>query len=98
MGAHSVKVVVGPGTGLGMGILVKHKDGNLYDPSPSEGGHVDFTVKNQEDYDLMKFAKKFIETSNNVENLRSKGKIDRVSIERLCAGPAVPLIYAFMKE
>ena len=45
----------------------------------------------------MVFAKNFIETSDNVENLRAKGKIDRVSIERLCAGPAVPLIYAFMK-
>ena len=96
-GESSVKVVVGPGTGLGMGILVRHGKDDLYDPSPSEGGHVDFTVKNKEDYDLMVFAKNFIENSNNVENLRAKGKIDRVSIERLCAGPAVPLIYAFMK-
>jgi len=89
--------VLGPGTGLGMGILVKHEKDSSYDPSPSEGGHVDFTVKNKEDYDLMTFAKHYIETSNNVENMRAKGKINRVSIERLGAGPAVPLIYAFMK-
>ena len=40
----------------------------------------------------------YIENSNNVENLRSKDKLTRVSIERLCAGPAVPLIYQFMKK
>ena len=34
-----------------------------------------------------------------MENQRAKGsKIGRVAVERLCAGPAVPMIYAFMKE
>lgn len=33
-----------------------------------------------------------------MENLRAKGKVGRMSVERLCAGPAVPLIYAYMKE
>lgn len=97
-GANSVKVVMGPGTGLGQGILVKVDADGLYEPFPSEGGHVDFTVKNQDDWDLFVFAQKFIENSNNVENLRAKGKVGRLSVERLCAGPAVPLIYAFMKE
>lgn len=46
----------------------------------------------------MVFSRQFIETSNNIENLRAKGKVGRVSVERLCAGPAVPLIYAFMKQ
>jgi glucokinase len=45
----------------------------------------------------MEFARKFIETSDNEENLRAKGKVGRVSIERLCAGPAVPLIYDFFR-
>ena len=96
-GANSVKVVMGPGTGLGQGILVKAEADGFYEPFPSEGGHVDFTVKNQDDWDLFEFAQKFIETSNNVENLRAKGKVGRLSVERLCAGPAVPLIYAYMK-
>lgn len=39
----------------------------------------------------------YIPNSNNVENLRGKDKLERVSVERLCAGPAVPLIYEFMK-
>ena len=97
-GAGSVKVVIGPGTGLGVGILVKAAADGLYEPYPSEGGHTDFIVKTEEDYKLHVFARNFIETSNNVENLRAKGKIGRISVERLCAGPAVPLIYAFMKE
>jgi glucokinase len=96
-GPSSVKVVIGPGTGLGQGILVMTDEG-VYEPYPSEGGHVDFTVKNQEDWDLYVFAQKYIENSNNIENLRAKGKVGRLSVERLCAGPAVPLIYAFMKE
>lgn len=40
----------------------------------------------------------YIETSDNVENLRAKAKIDRLSIERVCAGPAVPLLYQFLQK
>lgn len=97
-GAQSVKVVIGPGTGLGQGVLIKMEEKGLYEIFPSEGGHADFKVKDDDDFKLMTFARNFIETSNNVENLRAKGKVGRVSVERLCAGPAVPLIYAYMKE
>jgi glucokinase len=89
---------MGPGTGLGEGILVKGSTSKFYDPIPSEGGHVDFAVRNQEDFELLEFAKVFLEESNNVENLRSKGRVHRVSIERLCAGPALPLIYDFFAK
>jgi len=41
----SVKAVIGPGTGLGEGLLIKNEADNLYYPSPSEGGHGDFAVK-----------------------------------------------------
>lgn len=91
----AVKIVMGPGTGLGEGILVKGATSNYYDPVASEGGHVDFSVRNEEDFELLEFAKKFLENSDNVENLRAKGRVHRVSIERLCAGPALPLIYDF---
>ena len=40
----------------------------------------------------------FIEHSNNAENLRGKSKLERLSIERVCAGPAVPMLYAFLKS
>lgn len=55
-------------------------------------------MRTREDFDLLEFAHKFIEQSDNVENLRSKGRIHRVSIERLCAGPALPLIYDFFAK
>jgi len=94
----AVKVVMGPGTGLGQGILCKGIGSQYYDVFPSEGGHVDFSVRSKEDFELLEFALHFIENSDNVENLRSKGRIHRVSIERLCAGPAIPLIYDFMAK
>mmetsp|Transcript_14302 Transcript_14302/g.22270 ORF Transcript_14302/g.22270 Transcript_14302/m.22270 type:complete len:255 (+) Transcript_14302:444-1208(+) len=97
-GAKSVKLVLGPGTGMGQGILIKMDADGLYEPFPTEGGHVDFTVQTQEDWDLVCFARKFIETSDNVENKRAKATVGRMSLERLGAGPAVPLLYAFMKE
>jgi len=46
----------------------------------------------------MTFAKTFCATSNNVENLRAKKDITSVATAHLCAGPAVPLIYEFLKE
>jgi hypothetical protein len=30
--------------------------------------------------------------------LRAKGQVHRLSVERLCAGPAVPLIYDFFRQ
>lgn len=93
----AVKIVVGPGTGLGQGLLCKGGDGH-YEVFPSEGGHVDFTVRTREDFELLEYARDFIEHSDNEENLRSKGPVTRVSIERLCAGPALPLIYDFMSK
>ena len=46
----------------------------------------------------MCFARDFIENSNNIENKRAKRKVGRMSVESLCAGPAVPLMYQFFKE
>ncbi len=88
----SVKAVIGPGTGLGQAFLAK-SGGDLYDTFPAEGGHVDFSVKNKEDWELAEFARNYIETSNNIENQKCKRKVDRLSVESLCAGPAIPLIY-----
>lgn len=46
----------------------------------------------------MEFAKDYIQNSTNIENGRANGHISRVSIERLCAGPAIPLIYDFLAK
>lgn len=46
----------------------------------------------------MNFGKEYVEKSNNIENERGKGKVNRMSYERMAAGPAIPLIYEFMKK
>lgn len=53
----TIKAVIGPGTGLGEGLLFKNESDGLYYPSPAEGGHTDFAVKTQEDWDLVCFAR-----------------------------------------
>lgn len=89
---------MGPGTGLGLGYLTKPRDCRHYEVHASEGGHSDFSVVNQEDWDLHQFTLDYIKNSKNVENMHGGNKeIQRVSIERLCAGPAVPLLYEFYK-
>ena len=93
-----VKMVMGPGTGLGEAFLIKSEFSKVYEIYPSEGAHVDFAVLSEEDFRLKEFAKDFVEHSENVENQRGRGPINRVSVERLCAGPAVPLIYEFYKK
>ena len=95
---NGVKVVLGPGTGHGQGFLVKSKFSPCYEVYPSEGGHVENTCRDDLDYRLQKYAYEYIENSMNVENKRGKAKLDRISHERIGAGPAVPLIYEFMKN
>lgn len=98
-GPCSIKLIMGPGTGLGAGLLVKGPEfDSLYHPFPTEGGHTDMCIRTQEDFDLRQFALEYIETSENIENKRGKRKTDRVSVESVCAGPAIPLIYSFMKK
>ena len=92
-----MKVVLGPGTGHGQGFLVKSKFAKCHEVFPTEGGHVEFSARTDLDMKLVQHAYDFIENSDNVENKRAKGKIDRISHERLGAGPAIPLIYEFMK-
>jgi glucokinase len=52
--------VIGPGTGLGQAFLCKAGENDLYVPFPAEGGHVDFSVINQEDWELAEFSRDFI--------------------------------------
>ena len=86
---------MGPGTGLGEGILTKSQFAKCHEVFSSEGGNVDFAVRSVEEWKLRYFAVDYIENSKNVENRHGKAKLDRVSTERILAGPAVPLIYKF---
>lgn len=40
-----VKVVIGPGTGLGQGFLTKSEFSPHYEVFPCEGGHVEFSMR-----------------------------------------------------
>ena len=93
-----VKVVMGPGTGLGEAFLCKSKFADCHEVFSAEGGHTEWSPRSDFDFRLYEFAKHYIETSENTENLKTPNKpIERVSVERVCAGPGLPLIYEFMK-
>ncbi|MEW6353916.1 MAG: glucokinase [Pseudomonadota bacterium] len=47
------RLVIGPGTGLGMGIMVWQ--GDRYEPLPSEGGHVDFAPTDTLQVELLNY-------------------------------------------
>jgi glucokinase len=68
--------VIGPGTGLGVAILLR--DGNGYHVQATEGGHIDFAPRDSiEDAILARLRKRH----------------NRVSVERVVAGPAIVDIY-----
>ncbi|WP_017668726.1 glucokinase [Sandarakinorhabdus sp. AAP62] len=70
--------VLGPGTGLGVGLLVK-RGGPDWQVLPTEGSHGDFSpVDSLEDAILAHFRKRFV----------------RVSAERVISGPGLADIYA----
>ncbi len=52
----AVKMVIGPGTGLGQGFLTKSSFAPYYEVHPSEGGHSEYSVRSQEDFELLEFA------------------------------------------
>jgi glucokinase len=79
--SDSPKAMLGAGTGLGQAILVPCSEG--YRVLPTEGGHVDFAPRNQEEMRLLKYLIK---------------KFPHVSIERILSGPGLVNIYKFLLE
>lgn len=79
------KTVIGPGTGLGMGYLVKDPDCEFYTIGSSEGGHQDFCPKNELYNELREFTLKFLGQTN-------------LSIERMLSGQALIPMYKFLSQ
>ena len=79
------KLIVGPGTGLGMGYLVKDQESDFYSIGASEGGHQDYTAKTKDNYALREYFKK---TLGNTE----------LSIERVLSGQGLIIIYKYLKS
>ena len=73
--------LISPGTGLGEALLV-YIDGK-YNPVPSEGGHVDFSPKNEAEIDLWRYL---------------YNRFCHVSIERVLSGPGLYNIYSWLKD
>ena len=77
------KLMIGPGTGLGMGFLLKNKNDKYYIIGSSEGGGQDFAAKSEF---LMKL-KKYI---------RDEVGLGNVSIGKMCSGRSLIPIYKFL--
>ena len=75
--------IIGAGTGLGQGFLVKQED--IYQVFASEGGHSDFAPRNELEFQLLKY-------------LIDKHDIQRVSVERVVSGLGIAAIYQFLRD
>ena len=77
------KLMIGPGTGLGMGFLLKNKKDKYYIIGSSEGGGQDFPAKSEF---LMKL-KNFV---------RDEVGLGNVSMGKMCSGRSLIPIYKFL--
>ena len=75
--------ILGAGTGLGQGFLIKQ--GNFYQAFPSEGGHADFAPRTEVEFQLLKY-------------LLDKHDIQRISVERVVSGLGIVSIYQFLRD
>jgi glucokinase len=74
--------VIAAGTGLGEAIL--YWDGQRHHPMASEGGHVDYAPRTDQEIELLRYL---------------RAKIGgRVSIERVLSGPGFYDIYCFLRD
>lgn len=75
--------IIGAGTGLGQGFLIKQ--GQEYYVYSSEGGHADFAPRTELEFQLLKY-------------LLDKHDIQRVSVERVVSGLGLVSIYQFLRD
>ncbi len=75
--------IIGAGTGLGQGFLIRQ--GVQYMVYPSEGGHADFAPHSELEFQLTKY-------------LLDKLGISRISAERVVSGQGIVSIYQFLRD
>ena len=75
--------IIGAGTGLGQGFLIKQ--GDTHQVFASEGGHSDFAPRTELEFQLLKY-------------LMDKHDIQRVSVERVVSGLGIVAIYQFLRD
>ncbi|MEP0760038.1 glucokinase [Trichocoleus sp. DQ-A2] len=76
--------VIGAGTGLGQGFLIRLAS-NAHKVFPSEGGHADFAPRSELEFQLLKY-------------LLDKHNIQRISVERVVSGLGIVSIYQFLRD
>ncbi|HUD54867.1 MAG TPA: glucokinase [Terracidiphilus sp.] len=76
------RALIAAGTGLGESFLAWN--GRMHVPYPSEGGHVDYAPRNEDEIDLLRFLKQ-----------KYNG---RISFERVVSGMGMTGIYEFLRE
>lgn len=77
------KLMIGPGTGLGMGYLLKNKNDKYYTIGSSEGGGQDFSAKSEFLLKLRQFV-------------RDEVGLGNVSLGKMCSGRSLIPIYKFL--
>ncbi len=76
------RALIAAGTGLGEGLLIWN--GHAHMPFPSEGGHADYSPRNEDEIDLLRFLKQ-----------KYSG---RISWERVVSGMGMTSIYEFLRD
>ncbi len=85
-GMKTTKAIIGAGTGLGKCICTYDKHFNAYIPIPSEGGHGDLPVYNEEERQLVDFVK-------DIRNISQP-----LTYEEVLSGRGLENIYLFLRE
>ena len=83
--AHGVRLIVGAGTGLGVGWLSSNASGQgeNYSAHPSEGGHMDFAPCDDTQCELLRYLQE---------------RHGHVSYERIVSGPGLVAIFEFLRD
>lgn len=79
------QVIIAPGTGLGVGMLVHDSHSGLHRPTPTEAGHESLAVRDQAVWQLVESAR------------RTTGDV-LITREHLLSGPGLRLIYACLAD
>lgn len=84
----NTSAVIGAGAGLGMCIVPYNHSIHMHTPLPSEGGHIDFSPRDDFELELMEFLKR-----KALEN-----KDAQPEFERLLSGKGMQHIYDFLRS
>ena len=76
--------VIGPGTGLGVGMMIYDDVLDSFAPAPGEGGHVTMPARTMREFELFHWLETY--------------KYSHVSAERVCSGKGLVNVYNGLRE